>query len=220
MGIETNYVTELRTKYNTLYYKIAECFNEMSSYDVKRFSDGNCYYKSNINTLKSLVDMLDDYSINKPSKRNLLAFIKPSPNTKPIEEYVHKYSDSLKQLENCTNCACFKCIKDCVFNPCAECKLGSYIHSCDRVYSNTRVFNNYNIPLINNDNGRESIYNVLCVIELGVDDDKYIFLVNTLNKEDKLVLKYLPTIRGIEYGEITNVNIFDKLVSIYKDSAV
>lgn len=213
------YVEELKVKYSTLYFKIADCFNEMSDYSVKRFEDGNCYYKVNIGTLKTLVDKLDNYSIDSCKRGGLLNLLSASPSTSSIESYINTNKSKLSQLENCTKCVCFSCIKDCNFNPCGECRLGSHLISCNKVTSNIRVFDSYKVPLINNDTGAENTYDVLCIIELE-EDNKYIFLENICETEDKLILEYNTTIRGIAYGEITDENLFNKLVKIYKDSGL
>lgn len=206
---------DIKSTYGDLFYSISECVNELSQYDIKRFNSGECFYKNNLSTLKNLMDKIEVTEQEIKDRKFLSKLFKRDNLLENLVKELDKYDQTIDQLIRCSKCKCFKCVKDCSFNPCVECKIGSCIMYCDKENYNIRIFDEYIIPLVNNDTGKESRYRTLCVIEIG-HDDKFIFLENLFDKDDKLILEYIPTIRGIEYGEITDVELFDKLVSIYK----
>lgn len=215
MSKDIDYLNKLRSSYSDLHYTIVECINDLSSYEVKRFESNDCFYKHNVQLLSDFMKEIDRAEQSIKSKSRFSRLFSSDDSINNLQSMLNRLEPKFDQLMLCSKCACFKCVRDCYFDPCKECRMGSHILSCNKDEYNVRTFKDYIVPLINNDTGKESRYEALAIIEIE-DDKRFIFLQNLVNQDDKLILEYIPKIRGIEYGEITDVDLFDRLVSIYK----
>ena len=217
MSKDLSYVLSLKEKYGNLSYKISSCLTDLEGYDVKRFDSKDCFYKNNFKLLDELLDKINRVESELKSKNIVMRIISPSsPSMDDLRDYVCSISSDLNQLENCSKCSCFRCVKDCMFDSCKECEKSSYISVCNKDEYNSRVFNDKVIYLKDESDGRSKAFRLVAIIEIE-DDNRFIFLISINNPSIKKVLEYKPRITGIEYGEIKDVDLFDRLVSIYKE---
>lgn len=217
MGKDLDYLKSLKDKYGNLAYNISNCLSELDGCEVKRFESRDCFYRHNFKLLDELLDKINQAESELKSKNIVFRIISPSSDKMDeLRDYVCSINSKLNQLENCSKCACFKCVRDCAFDSCKECENGSFISICNKDEYNNRLFNDKIVFLTNHKTGKDFRYKVITIIEIE-NDQRFIFLENIMDSRDKKILEYEPKITGIEYGEIKDKHLFDRLVSIYKE---
>lgn len=171
-------------------------------------------YSTKITILKKYIELIESTE----SEINHGSFFNKFRGDKYIsllESYKHANLEFLNQLEKCSKCQCLNCTASCKFDSCLACKEGSNIVSCDREKINITVHDNFTLDLINNKTGRNDKYKAIAVLQDIKLDKKYIIIQNILTKE-KFILYYYPGISEDTYGEITDADEFDFIVSTFQ----
>ncbi|MBV7275410.1 DUF1292 domain-containing protein [Clostridium sp. PL3] len=132
-----------------------------------------------------------------------------------LDDYKRDNTESLSQLVKCSQCQCLNCTANCRFDSCLGCRDNSNIVFCDHKKVNISKPDNFILNLTNNRTGIDDRYVVLGVIQDVDRDSKYIVIENIINKE-KFILHYYPGISEDTYGEITNPEEFDFVVSTFQ----
>ncbi|AOR22660.1 DUF1292 domain-containing protein [Clostridium taeniosporum] len=216
MSKDLNFINDEKNYWGKIYTDIAYSISENSPFiSEEKLKNRKYYVKSSV--LKDYIKLLDSAELD-CKKGGFLKFFKSNSALNDLESFKNKNNQSLRELDNCSKCACLNCTFDCKFKSCASCRFGSYIKSCDKEKINVRKHDNFIVDLTNNDTGASSKYKVLATLENCIDDKQYIILENLSSPSDKLVLYYYPEIRGDSYGEITDVDEFDSIVESYQNS--
>ncbi|WP_446898236.1 DUF1292 domain-containing protein [Clostridium sp. LBM24168] len=171
-------------------------------------------YSTKINALKKYIDLIEstESEINHGSFFNKF---KGDKYISLLKGYKHDNLESLNQLEKCSKCQCLNCTSDCKFDSCLACKENSNIISCDREKINVTVHDNFTLELTNNKTNKNDKYYVIAVLQNIELNRKYIIIQNILTKE-KFILYYYPGISEDNYGEITDADEFDFIVSTFQ----
>ncbi|NFN16787.1 DUF1292 domain-containing protein [Clostridium botulinum] len=216
MSKDLDFINDEKNYWGKIYTDIAYSISENAPFlSEEKLKNRKYYVKSSV--LKDYIKLLDSTELD-CKKSGLFKLFKSNSALDKVINFKAENRQSLKELENCSKCACLNCTFDCKFKSCTSCRFGSYIKSCDKEKINVRKHDNFIIDLTNNYTGNSSKYKVLATLENCITDKQYIILENISSSNDKLVLYYYPEIRGDSYGEITNVDEFDFVVETYQNS--
>jgi hypothetical protein len=171
-------------------------------------------YVAKIHVLKKYIKLIDTAELEL-NKGGFLGLFKNDKYTDLIKGYKDENLDSLNQLEKCSKCQCLNCTADCKFDSCLGCKDDSNIVACDHKKINITKHDNFTLNLTNNKTGGDDKYSVLSALQDVELDNKYIIIQNIISKE-KFILHYYPGISEDTYGEITDAEEFDFVVSSFQ----
>lgn len=168
--------------------------------------------------LDKYIDMLEAAETSSPKKKGLFSMFKGDNSTSDLESYKAKNIESLNQLVTCSTCKCLNCVAECKFKACIDCRRNSQTRYCDHERFCVTFHDNFTLDLTNNDTGRRNKYKALATIKDSTLDKRYILIENIVDKDDKFILYYYPTLSGDEFGEIEDVNEFDTIAGVYEQS--
>lgn len=171
-------------------------------------------YVAKLSVLKKYIELLQAAE----SEINKGGFFSKFGNDKYIDllnDYKRDNTEILIQLDKCSKCSCLNCTADCKFDSCLGCRDNSSIVLCDHKKINVSKPDNFTLYLTNNRTNGNDKYIALGILQDIESDTKYIVVENMLNKE-KFILYYYPGISEDTYGEITNPEEFDFIVSTFQ----
>ncbi len=199
--------------YGKIYVDITYAINNISPFLDE---DGlKCRkYVAKVHVLKKYIEIIDA-AASEINKSGFFGMFKNDKYTDLITDYKREHLDTLSQLEKCSQCQCLNCTANCEFDSCLGCKDGSNIISCDHKKINVTRHDNFNLNLTNNTTGEDDRYVALSTMQNVELDKKYIIIQNIINKE-KFILHYYPGISEDTYGEITDPEEFDFVVSTFQ----
>ncbi|MCI1944899.1 DUF1292 domain-containing protein [Clostridium luticellarii] len=202
-----------KDKYGKIFVDISYAIDNISPFLDKKIL-ARRKYTAKITTLKKYIELIDaaesDLSTKKFFKR-----LNADKYISLLESYKNDHLESFSQLEKCDHCECLNCTADCKFDSCLGCKNNSNIIHCDREKINITRHDTFSINLVNNRTGENDKYTVLATLQDVKLDKKYIIIENTVSKE-KFILYYYPGISEDSYGEITDAQEFDFIVSTFQ----
>ncbi|MEY8762718.1 MULTISPECIES: DUF1292 domain-containing protein [Clostridium] len=202
-----------KDKYGKIFVDISFAIDNVSPFIDKEIL-ARRKYSAKITTLKKYMELLESAE----SELNTKKFFRKSKEDRYIfllESYKNDHSESLSQLEKCSNCECLNCTANCKFDSCLGCKSSSNITYCDREKINVTKHDDFSINLLNNRTGKNNRYTVLATLQDVKLDRKYIIIENIKSKE-KFILYYYPGISEDSYGEIKDAQEFDFIVSTFQ----
>ncbi|GAA0677319.1 MULTISPECIES: hypothetical protein [Clostridium] len=175
-------------------------------------------YVIKLPVLDKYIDMLEASETSSNKKKGLFSMFKGDSSISNLESYKSKNIESLNQLVTCSTCKCLNCVAECKFKACSDCRRNSHTNYCDHERFCVTFHDNFTLDLTNNDTGRRNKYKTLATIKDCNLDKRYILIENIVDKDDKFILYYYPTLSGDEFGEIEDVNEFDTIAGIYEQS--
>ena len=175
-------------------------------------------YVIKLPVLDKYIDMLEASETSSNKKKGLFSMFKGDSSISDLESYKSKNIESLNQLVTCSTCKCLNCVAECKFKACSDCRRNSHTNYCDHERFCVTFHDNFTLDLTNNDTGRRNKYKTLATIKDCNLDIRYILIENIVDKDDKFILYYYPTLSGDEFGEIEDVNEFDTIAGIYEQS--
>ncbi|AKA71153.1 hypothetical protein [Clostridium scatologenes] len=202
-----------KDKYSKIYVDITYAIDNISPFLDKSVLK-NRKYVSKIHILKKYIEFIDAAMLE-TNKSGFLGMFKNDKSVDLIKDYRDENLDSLNQLEKCSKCQCLNCTANCEFDSCLGCKDNSKIVSCDHKKINVTKHDNFTLNLTNNKTGDDDRYIVLSTLQNVEVDNKYIIIQNIITKE-KFILHYYPGISEDTYGEITDPEEFDFIVSTFQ----
>lgn len=202
-----------KDKYGKIFVDISYAIDNISPFLDKKIL-ARRKYTAKIPTLKKYIELIESAESELDTKK-FFKKLKGDKYISLLESYKNDHLESLSQLEKCANCECLSCTADCKFDSCLGCKIGSKIVYCDREKINVTKHNNFSINLVNDRTGENNSYTVLSTLQDIKLDKKYIIVENLLSKE-KFILYYYPGISEDSYGEISNAEEFDFIVSTFQ----
>lgn len=202
-----------KDKYSKIYVDITYAIDNISPF-LDQSTLKNRKYVSKIHVLKKYIEFIDAAMLE-TNKSGFLGMFKNDKSVDLIKDYKDENLDSFNQLEKCSKCQCLNCTANCEFDSCLGCKDNSKIVSCDHKKINVTKHDNFTLNLNNNRTGDDDRYIVLSTLQNVEVDNKYIIIQNVITKE-KFILHYYPGISEDTYGEITDPEEFDFIVSTFQ----
>lgn len=213
MGKTDQFIKAEKDKYGKIFVDINYAINSVSP-----FLDNNSLnirkYVAKISILKRYIDLIEEVE----TKYNNISFLDKLRGNKYIsliEDYKNDNYQSILQLEKCSECQCLNCTATCSFDSCLGCKTASEIVHCDRKKINVSKYDNFSLNLTNDKTGETNRYIVLSTLQDVQLNKKYIIIQN-ISSEEKFILYYYPGISEDSYGEISNAEEFDFIVSTFQ----
>lgn len=209
MSNTRDFVLKEKSELGEVFTKLTYAINDVTPF-LEESTLKKRKYVSKVSVLSEYMRMLSQAEAE-PEKRGLFS-LKRDNTVDKLLDYKQENIKTFYQLEDCANCKCLECIKDCEFKSCSGCRSGSYIKTCDKSDLDTRFHREFSLDLTNDNTGEENTYKVLATVENCKRDRLYIALENVHDVEDKLILYYFPGISGDEFGEITDFEEFEEVV--------
>ena len=157
-------------------------------------------YVIKLPVLDKYIDMLEASETSSNKKKGLFSMFKGDSSISNLESYKSKNIESLNQLVTCSTCKCLNCVAECKFKACSDCRRNSHTNYCDHERFCVTFHDNFTLDLTNNDTGRRNKYKTLATIKDCNLDKRYILIENIVDKDDKFILYYYPTLSGDEFG--------------------
>ncbi|BAH08391.1 hypothetical protein [Clostridium kluyveri] len=213
MGKTDQFIKTEKDKYGKIFVDINYAISSVSPFLDK--DDLNIRkYAAKISILKKYIDLIEEAE-REFKNTNFLNKLKSTKYISPIKDYKNDNYESLLQLEKCSTCECLNCTAPCNFDSCLGCKSASKIVHCDRKRINASKYDAFFVNLINNTTGKNDRYVVLSTLQDVQLNKRYIIIENIALKE-KFILYYYPGISEDSYGEISNSQEFDFIVSTFQ----
>lgn len=165
--------------------------------------------------LKKYIELIETAELE-TEHTGIMGIFKDDKLLEPVNSYKRQNSEILNQLEKCSRCKCLNCSAQCRFDGCTGCRQGARIVSCDHKKINVYYHDNFTLDLVNDRTGRTNRYMVLATLQDAELNRKYIIIQNVSDKEDKYVLYYYPGLVEDKYGQISDEEEFDYVVSMYQ----
>lgn len=213
MNKAEQFLKDEKDKYGKLYVTLSYAVDKISPFVEENKKNRRQYY-SKLPYLKKYIDLIE--SAEQEIKNS--SFFDRFGENRSIEllkDYKNDNMEYFNQLEKCSQCSCLNCVAQCSFGSCLSCREKSNIVSCDHQAINVTSHENFILSLTNNKTGNSDSYLVAATLEDISKDMKYIVIEN-IDTDEKFILHYFPGISEDTYGEITDPEEFDKIVSIYQ----
>lgn len=202
-----------KDKYGKIFVAINYAIDNISPFLDKDILNRRKYV-SKISTLKKYIDLIEAAQ-SELDTGNFFNRLKSDKYISILEDYKNDNLESLSQLEKCSTCQCLNCISECKFDSCLGCKNSSKIIHCDKRKINITKHDNFSLNLTNDKTGESDSYVVLAVLQDIELEKKYIIIQN-IHSKDKFILYYYPGISEDSYGEISDAEEFDFIVSTFQ----
>lgn len=202
-----------KNKYGKLYVDINYAIDNVSPF-LEESTLKSRKYVAKASVLKKYIDLLQATE-SEISKGGFFSRFNNDKYIDLLNDYKKDNSESLNQLEKCSKCKCLNCTADCKFDSCLACRDNSCTVFCDHKKANVSKPENFILDLTNNRTGGNDRYMVLGILQDVELNTKYIIIENIITKE-KFILYYYPGISEDSYGEISNPEEFDFIVSTFQ----
>lgn len=213
MGKVQDFINEEKNTLGKVYVDINYAVDNISPFLDKNTLE-NRKYVHKLKTLKEYMDLLQQTETDE-KRDGFLGFLNDSSRIDKLNNFKYANRENLNQLEKCKSCVCLNCTADCKFDGCMGCRQGSHIEKCDHKKINVTLHDNFSLELNNDNTGRVDQYKVLATMQNPELDRKYIMIRN-LRTNEKFILYYYPGISEDTYGEITDSEEFDFVVSTFE----
>lgn len=182
----------------------------MHNLDVKKL------YADIVYVMESLNGLISEKTLKKRKYIHYLNTVKECCDDKNKINF-EENAEILRQLNNCQNCKCFNCDKECITDGCNRCEPDGLVVQCDNNESTVYHFKNKTYKLKSNKLKSIETYRVLAIIQ----DIKYneYFIILGLGKK-KYVAYYYPEVGGDSFSEIKDIEDFNFAIKVFEDSEV
>lgn len=213
MGRAEDFLKHEKERYGKVYVDLTYAVDNVSPF-LESGELNKRKYVTKLPILKKYIDLIESAEREAHKKGGFLSFFNDDKYIDLLNSYKRDNTEALNQLEHCSQCAFRNCTED-KFDGCLGCRENSRIVYCDHEKINV-TFHDYWILALNNDRtGDVDRFNVLATMQDVVKNQKYIIIRN-LRTDEKFVLHYFPGISEDSYGEITDAEEFDYIVSTYQ----
>jgi len=202
-----------KDKYGKLYVDLSYAIDNISDFVEKSTLSRRQYY-AKLPYLKKYIELIQSAE-QEIKNSSFFDRFNDSKYIDLLEKYKNDNIEYFRQLEKCSLCSCLNCSAECRFDSCLACRENSNIVSCDHNKINVTKHDNFLLNLTNNNSGSSDSYYVLATLQDILKDTKYIMFEN-INSKEKFILHYYPGISEDTYGEITDPEEFDYIVSTYQ----
>lgn len=211
MNKSEQFLKDEKERYGKLYVTLSFAVDNITPFTQETTLFRRQYY-SKLQYLKKYIDLIESAELEITNS----SFFEKLGENKYVELLKDYKSDNIKyfnQLEKCCKCSCLNCAAECSFGSCLSCRENSNIISCDHEIINVTKHDSFTLNLRNDKTGDEDRYTVLATLENPLKNIKYIAIENK-NTDEKFILHYFPGISEDTYGEITDPEEFDYIVSV------
>lgn len=212
MGRAKDFIEKEKNDLGSLLYNINGAITEIAPFIEEETLKSRKYY-TRLDSVKELLKYLEDM-LYKEGKDGILGFLNDSKRISEVENTKNKYFTPIRQLENCSKCKCLNCVKTCKLDSCSGCREGAYVKDCNKDNFNTVVHDGFILNL-SRDEGVSSRYNVLATMQ-DINKDRRYITIQEIGTEEKFILYYYPGISESDFGEITDQEEFDFIVSTFE----
>lgn len=213
MSKDIEFLKNEKDRYGKIYIDLTYAIDNISPFiDSKELN--NRKYVAKLPILKKYIELIEAAHGELSKKSGFFRLFSDNKYINLLDTYKRDNMETLAQLENCGRCVYRNCMED-RFDGCLGCKSGSRIVFCDNKKISVRLHDNWLLDLTNDRTGAPDKYNVLATLQDIELDRKYIIIENLITKE-KFILHYYPGISEDSYGEITDPEEFDFIVSTYQ----
>lgn len=186
--------------------------------NISPFLDKNAIqdrkYISRLPVLERYMELIES-SERETEKKGLFSFFKRDDCIDLLEDYKRSNRRDFDRLEKCSKCMCLNCTVQCKFDGCLGCREGAKVVSCDHQKIAVIFHDAFMLDLKNDRTGRTEKYVVLATLK-DVERDKRYIIIEGINTKEKFILYYYPGISEDTYGEITDEQEFDYIVSTFE----
>lgn len=213
MSKDVEFLKSEKDRYGKMYIELTYAIDNIAPFiDSKELN--NRKYVAKLPVLKKYIDLIEAAQGELSKKSGFSRLFSDNKYIDLLETYKRDNRETLSQLKNCSRCVYRNCMED-RFDGCLGCKSGSRMVYCDNKKISVRRHDNWILNLTNDRTGVADRYNVLATLQDIELDKKYIIFENLITKE-KFILNYYPGISEDSYGEITDPEEFDFIVSTYQ----
>lgn len=213
MGRAEEFLKKEKERYGKVYVDLAYALDNISP-----FLEGNELnkrkYVTKLPVLKKYIDLIESAEREVHKKGGFLSFFNDDKYIDLLNSYKNDNTAALNQLEHCSRCEHRNCTED-IFDGCLGCRENSRIAYCDHEKINVTFHDNWILTLNNDRTGEIDRHKVLATLQDVQKNQKYI-IIHNLRTDEKFVLYYNPGISEDSYGEISNPEEFDFIVSTYQ----
>jgi hypothetical protein len=213
MGKAEDFLKHEREHYGKVYVDLTYAIDNISPF-LEREKLNNRRFVTKLPVLKRYIDLIESAEREVRKKGGFLSFFNDDKYIDLLNSYKHDNVDTLTQLVNCGKCVYRNCTED-NFDGCLGCRENSRIVHCDHERINVTFHDSWMLTLNNDRTGEVDRFKVLATLQDIVKNQKYIIIEN-LRNDEKFVLYYYPGISEDSYGEITDAEEFDFIVSTYQ----
>lgn len=202
-----------KDKYGKIYVDINYAIHNISPFLEDSVLKRRQYY-SKLPFLKKYIELIESAELEIKNSSFFERFA-DSKYIDLLEDYKKDNVDYFRQLEKCSLCSCLNCSAECKFDSCLACRENSNIATCDHNKINITKHDNFLLNLTNDKSGASDRYVVLATLQDVLKDIKYIIIEN-INSGEKFILHYFPGISEDNYGELSDAEEFDYIVSQFQ----
>lgn len=213
MSKDIEFLKNEKDRYGKIYVDLTYAIDNISPFiDSKELNSRK--YAAKLPVLKKYIDLIEAAQGELNKKSGFSRLFSDNKYVDLLETYKRDNIETLTQLENCGRCVYRNSMND-KFDGCLGCKADSRIVYCDNKKISVRVHDHWILDLTNDRTGGSDKYNVLATLQDIELNRKYIIIEGLITKE-KFILHYYPGISEDSYGEITDPEEFDFIVSTYQ----
>ncbi|MGE5626739.1 MAG: DUF1292 domain-containing protein [Solirubrobacterales bacterium] len=209
------FLRDEKEKYGKLYVNLSFAADNIAPF-VGEIKLSRRQYYSKFQYLKRYLELIDSAELEIKNSSFLEKFGE-NKYVDLLKDYKNKNIKYFNQLEKCSKCSCLNCAAECSFGSCLSCRENSNIVSCDHEKINVTKHDSFILNLKNDKTGEEDRYIVLATMEDPQKSIKYIAIEN-ISTDEKFILHYIPGISEDTYGEITDPEEFDYIVSVLQST--
>lgn len=213
MGRAEEFLKHEREHFGKVYVDLTYAVDNVSPF-LEREDLNKRKYVTKLPVLKKYIDLIESAEREVHKKGGFLSFFNDDKYIDLLNSYKHDNLEALNQLEHCSSCVHRNCTED-KFDGCLGCRQNSRIVYCDHERINVTLHDNWALTLNNDRTGDVDRYKVLATLQDVSKNQKYIIIEN-IRTDEKFVLYYFPGISEDSYGEITDADEFDYIVSTYQ----
>lgn len=213
MSTAEQFLKDEKDKYGKLYVTLSYAVDNVSPF-IEDIKLSRRQYYSKLPYLKKYIDLIESAEVEVKNS-NFFERFGDNKYVELLTDYKNDNIEYFSQLEKCSKCSCLNCAAECNFGSCLSCKEGSFITSCDHKKINATKHDNFMLSLTNDRTGEQDRYIVLATLE-DVEKSKQYIIIENISTDEKFILHYFPGISEDTYGEISNPEEFDTIVSIFQ----
>jgi hypothetical protein len=213
MGRAESFLKHERERYGKAYVDLTYAIDNISPF-LEREELNKRKYVTKLPVLKRYIDLIESAEREVNKKGGFLSFFNDDKYIDLLNSYKKDNADALNQLEHCSKCVHRNCTEG-KFDGCLGCRENSRIVHCDHERINVTFHDNWILTLNNDRTGDVDKFKVLATLQDAQKNQKYIIIEN-VRTDEKFVLYYYPGISEDSYGEISDPEEFDYVVSTYQ----
>lgn len=213
MNRDEEFIKQEKDRYGKMFVDITYAIDDVSPFlDEREHKERK--YITKLPILKKYMELLSSAEKDAAKRSGFSKFFSDDKYVNLLNSYKKDNEEALNQLEHCKNCVYLNNKGGSKFDGCLGCRQNSRIvYNDDKI--NVTFHDNFTLDLTNDNTGDTDRYKVLATLQDVELDRKYIIIEN-IRKDEKFILYYYPGIAEDSYGEISDPEEFDFVVSTFE----